>query len=52
MTTSETAERKKEKKKENITEDEVKIKRILVPLDGSNCSFRDASKNELLCHKW
>lgn len=31
-----------EVKKENINEDEVQIKRILVPLDGSNCSFRAA----------
>jgi nucleotide-binding universal stress UspA family protein len=36
MTTSETGEVK------NDLEDEVKIKRILVPLDGSNCSFRAA----------
>lgn len=28
--------------KENITKDEVRIKRILVPLDGSNYSFRAA----------
>ena len=38
MTTSETGEIRKE----NINEDGVRIKRILVPLDGSNCSFRAA----------
>jgi hypothetical protein len=37
MTTSETGEL------ENINKDgTVQIKRILVPLDGSNCSFRAA----------
>ena len=38
MTTSDT----REVKIESIIEDEVQIKKILVPLDGSNCSFRAA----------
>ena len=38
MTTSETGEGKNE----SIIEDEVQIKKILVPLDGSNYSFRSA----------
>ena len=38
MTTSETGE----VKNESIIEDEVQIKKILVPLDGSNCSIRSA----------
>ena len=37
MTTSDTGEVKIER-----NEDEVQIKKILVPLDGSNCSFRAA----------
>ena len=39
MTTSETGE----VKIESMIEDEVQIKKILVPLDGSNCSFRSQS---------
>ena len=38
MTTSETGEGKNE----SMIEDEVQIKKILVPLDGSNYSFRSA----------
>lgn len=38
MTTSETGEGKNE----SMIEDEVQIKKILVPLDGSSCSIRAA----------